>query len=159
MHLERAEIPASQEAPAQSVRLVIAPQLAPRVVDLHNWNGTERGLSGLPEPLVEAVRRKGWNCIRPRLLGPNGTLDSCCGSGVIATLDAAIEFAAPRGAVDRGAVFLVGESALCALMSGRISARPVYLGGDLGSRSLAFRTDRSAVCRRYPCVHQKRLRV
>ena len=129
--LERVQIPAKGEAPAQSARMVIAPVRSPLIVDLHNWSGTDRELSGIPEPLVEAVRRKGWNYIRPALLGPNGTPDGCCGSRVIAAIEAAIDFAATSAPVDRDAVFLVGESgggytALCALMSGRIPARGVF---------------------------------
>lgn len=130
-HRERVQIPAKGEVPTQSARLVIASRLAPLIVDLHNWSGTDRELSGIPEPLVEAVRQKGWNYVRPALLGPNGTPGGCCGSRVIDAVEAAIDFAASRAPVDREAVFLVGESgggytALCALMSGRIPARAVY---------------------------------
>lgn len=128
---ERTDIPAGATAPAQKARHVPAQRLAPLVVDLHSWMTAETQLSGQPEALVTAVRRAGWNYIRPALLGPNGNPDACCGERVIAAIEAAIRHARQNGPVLEDAIFVVGESgggfsALCFLLGSTMPVRGVF---------------------------------
>ncbi len=111
----------------QLARFYPAKEVAPLVVDLHQWSADQRGSFGDDFPLSEAVKANGWNYVRPALTGPNNTELGCCSPLVMSRLIDAISYAKTHGNVDESRIFIVGASGggyvgLCALMDGRINA-------------------------------------
>lgn len=121
-------IPAAGAAEEQRARFVAADQLAPLVVDLHQWGETEAGSLGSDVRLDKLTEKRGWNYIRPALAGPNNTPAACCSEGVTDGIKAAVDYATAHGKVDRRAIYIVGVSggaytALCAVQSGKVPVR------------------------------------
>ncbi|TCM21463.1 prolyl oligopeptidase family protein [Novosphingobium sp. PhB165] len=124
-------IPAFGMAQQQKAQFFSAGQMAPLIVDLHQWSEDESGYAGNDEPLDKLVLARGWNFIRPALAGPNRTPSACCSTAVIDGIRAAIKYATENGKVDVSRIYVVGVSgggytALCAAASGKINARGFY---------------------------------
>lgn len=134
-------IPAYGQADEQNAQFFASTDLAPLVVDLHQWSHDESGFNGNDTPLDQLVRDKGWNFIRPALAGPNNTTKGCCSATVIDGIRAAIDYAKANGHVDAKRIYVVGVSgggytALCAAASGKVPAKAFYAWAsitDLGS--------------------------
>lgn len=121
-------IPASGAAREQRARFSAAPNMAPLVVDLHQWGETEAGSLGNDVRLDRLASARGWNYIRPALAGPNNTPDACCSPAVTDGVRAAVDYAIAHGHVDQRAIYVVGISggaytALCSLHAGNIPVR------------------------------------
>jgi hypothetical protein len=106
-----------------NVRFAAAPEVAPLVVDLHQWSADHRGSFGNDFDLDLAVTVMGWNYLRPNL-GSNRTEAGCCSAQAMERLTVAIDHALSSGMVDREQIFIVGASGggyagLCALMNGQ----------------------------------------